>query len=60
MKIKEVKIESVIFVKYTKGDGTKKAPVRIVKQYWDLDGNLIAELDDYELIKDSASSEINS
>lgn len=28
-----------------RGLGTEKDPERIVKQYWDLDGNFLAEMD---------------
>ena len=50
-----IKTESVI------GDGTKKDPVRIVIQYWDIKGNLIVTIDDYEPeIKSEASSDIIS
>ena len=58
MKIKIVKEVPVIFVEYVKGNGTEKDPIRIATQYWDLNGNLITELDDYDLINDSASLEI--
>ena len=58
--IKGVKVVSVIFIQYVKGKGTEKDPTRIVTQYRDLNGNLITELDDYELTKVSASSEVSS
>ena len=38
------KIE-VIETRAIRGDGTEQNPVRIVIQYWDLDGNLLAEHD---------------
>jgi hypothetical protein len=28
-----------------RGDGTKDAPVRILEQYWSVDGELLAEVD---------------
>ena len=58
--IKKAKIVSVILIQYLKGNGTEKDPTRIVTQYRDLNGNLITELDDYELTKVSASSEVSS
>lgn len=33
-----------------KGDGTAVSPIRIVKQYWSLDGRLLAEVDPYRMI----------
>lgn len=37
----------VIHVAATRGNGTEENPVRIVHQYWDKKGNLLAEKDDY-------------
>lgn len=42
IKIKEVKIKQIIETQILVGEGTEKDPVRIVTQYWDLDGNLLA------------------
>ena len=43
--VKSASIEPVIVVKFSKGEGTEKDPVRMVVQYWDLDGNFMFELD---------------
>lgn len=43
--IKSAKVIQVIETKAKRGLGTKKDPVRIVTQYWDLDGNFLAEAD---------------
>lgn len=40
---KSVKRISVIEVKVDKGLGIEKDPVREVTQYWDMDGNFLAE-----------------
>lgn len=37
----------VIHTTATRGKGTNESPVRIVHQYWDKKGNLLAEKDDY-------------
>lgn len=42
---KSAKVIQVIETKAKRGLGTKKDPVRIVTQYWDLDGNFLAEAD---------------
>lgn len=60
MKIEEAKVIQVLFIKYVKGNGTEKNPTRSVIQYRDLNGDLITELDDYELTNISASSEVSS
>ncbi len=39
------KVIEVIETKSLRGDGTEKDPVREVTQYWDLDGNFLAEID---------------
>ena len=39
------KVISVIMTKALKGSGTENDPVREVTQYWDFDGNLLAEHD---------------
>lgn len=38
-------IVKIICVSVAKGDGTENNPVRTVKQYWTLEGDLIAEND---------------
>ena len=43
--VKKAKVVSVVQVEAKIGTGTKEDPVREVIQYWDLDGNLLAERD---------------
>lgn len=48
-----VKVVSVIEVKAKKGLGIKGDPVREITQYWDMDGNFLAEKDsDAQFISD--------
>lgn len=42
---KSAKVIQVIETKANRGLGTEKDPVREVTQYWDLDGNFLAEFD---------------
>ena len=42
---KSVRVISVIEVKANRGLGIKDDPVREITQYWDMDGNLLAERD---------------
>ena len=42
---KSAKVIQVIETKAKRGLGTEKDPVRDVIQYWDLDGNFLAEAD---------------
>lgn len=50
-----VKVISVIEVKANRGLGIEKDPVREITQYWDMDGNLLAERDpDSQLLCDHA------
>lgn len=39
------KVIQVIETKAKRGLGTEKDPVRIVTQYWDFEGNFLAEMD---------------
>ncbi|KRL40757.1 MULTISPECIES: hypothetical protein [Liquorilactobacillus] len=39
--IDNLSIEKVICTTHRVGFGTKKSPVKLVKTYWDLDGNLL-------------------
>jgi hypothetical protein len=39
------KVIQVIETKSCRGDGTEKNPYRVVTQYWDFDGNILAEND---------------
>ena len=41
----EVRVINVIEVKAKKGLGIEKDPVREITQYWDMDGNFLAERD---------------
>lgn len=43
--VKEAKVVSVVQVEAKIGTGTKEDPVRNVIQYWDIEGNLLAERD---------------
>lgn len=43
--VKSAKLIQVIETKANRGLGTKEDPVREVTQYWDLDGNFLAEMD---------------
>lgn len=48
-----VRVISVIEVKANRGLGIEKDPVRVVTQYWDMKGNLLAERDpDPQLLSD--------
>lgn len=48
-----VRVISVIEVKAKRGLGIEKDPVRVVTQYWDMNGNLLAERDpDPQLLSD--------
>lgn len=50
---KSVRVISVIEVKANRGLGIEKDPVRVVTQYWDMNGNLLAERDpDPQLLSD--------
>ncbi|MBR3785985.1 MAG: carboxypeptidase [Firmicutes bacterium] len=40
------KVIMVIETKALSGEGTEKDPARVVTQYWDLEGNLLAEKKD--------------
>ena len=43
--VKGAKVIQVIETKAMRGLGTEKDPARVVTQYWDLDGNFLAEMD---------------
>lgn len=47
---KKAKLVVVIETKAMRGLGTKKDPVREITQYWDLDGNFLAEMDTEHLV----------
>lgn len=42
---KSAKVIQVIEAKAKRGLGTEKDPVRVVTQYWDFEGNFLAEMD---------------
>ena len=42
---KGAKVIQVIETKAMRGLGTEKDPARVVTQYWDFDGNFLAEMD---------------
>lgn len=42
---KSAKVIRVIETKAERGLGTEKDPVRVVTQYWDFEGNFLAEMD---------------
>ena len=46
--VTEAKVIQVIETSATRGLGTEKDPARVVAQYWDLDGNFLAEMDPCE------------
>lgn len=43
----KVEMIEVIHTEATRGEGTNENPVRVVHQYWDKDGKLLAENDEY-------------
>lgn len=47
---KSAKVIQVIETKAKRGLGTEKDPVREVTQYWDFEGNFLAEMDAEMLI----------
>lgn len=56
----EVRVINVIEVKAKKGLGIEKDPVREITQYWDMDGNFLAERDnDHQLLLDQIEWESN-
>ena len=55
------KLIKVIRTESIKGAGIEKDPVRIIVQYWSLQGQLLATVDNYlDEIKSSASSQVSS
>ena len=43
---RRAEVIEVIHTVALRGSGTEKSPIREVNQYWDKDGNLLAEKDD--------------
>jgi len=42
----DVEIVTLIRTRLTRaGDGTKSNPIRIIEEYWDLEGKLVFEID---------------
>ena len=62
---KSARVIQVIETKAKRGLGTEKDPVREITQYWDLEGNFLAEMDvnhltslvelDAKVVKESSS-----
>ncbi|MGX4686323.1 hypothetical protein JNUCC83_05405 [Vagococcus sp. JNUCC 83] len=44
---RSVELIEVIHTTATRGNGSNENPVRLVHQYWDKKGELLAEKDDY-------------
>jgi len=40
----------------TRGNGTEEDPVRVVTQYWTLDGTLLVEVDSYSSANDKVTN----
>lgn len=65
--VQSARVIEVIETIAKRGLGTEKDPVREIKQYWDFDGNFLAEMDpehniplieyDAKAVRDSISSE---
>jgi len=54
---KDVEIINVIKTRLTeRGEGTKKDPIRIIEQYWSMDGDLLWEKD---TMKEGGSDELS-
>ena len=45
--IQSAEVIQVIQTRSKRGEGTEKDPVRIVTQYWDFEGHLLAENDPF-------------
>lgn len=45
-----VELVEVIHVEILRGTGTSSDPVRVVHQYWDANGELLAEKDELEIL----------
>lgn len=64
---KSARVIQVIETKANRGLGTEEDPVRVVTQYWDFEGNFLAEMDvehnipiiehEVKAIKESISSD---
>lgn len=48
----KAKVIQVIETESIRGNGTDTDPVRLIKQYWDFEGNLLAENDAREKEKE--------
>lgn len=58
--VRAAKVVQVIETVEAWGDGTPADPVRTVKSYWSLDGELLFRKDHFLASMDSASSNISS
>lgn len=45
--VDSARVISVIETKAVRGEGNEDDPCRVVTQYWDFEGNLLAENDSY-------------
>ena len=55
---RKVELLEVIHTEAVRGKGTNENPVRVVHQYWDKEGNLLAEKDDYWIKKEPPRTEM--
>lgn len=51
----KVEMVELIKVEFLKGDGTANDPVRYINRYYNLDGQLLFEIDDYDVNSDASS-----
>lgn len=52
---KQVRVAQVIITTNARrGEGTKESPIRVIKQIWSMDGELIAEVDPFHPIEGKA------
>ena len=58
--VRSAVVKPVIVTQAERGDGSQAHPVRIVTEYWSLDGEKLAENDPYFPEIDSASSKASS
>ncbi len=54
------RVISVIETQSARGSGEPESPVRIVKEYWTLDGKKLAECDPHDFETERASSNVSS
>lgn len=46
--VESCRVIQVVETKVVRGNGTMEHPLRLVTQYWDFDGNLLAERDYFD------------